>query len=188
MPITTPKLSARDSSLLPTLQSLPFTRKCKVQQVDPKDEKSGREGPKLRAAEDPPQWALLDVFPLSPFFTTRRQRGRNVKDMLQNFTHNIPLEISFYLVSDLNDGDAHNLTVSLELICGRAAETQGNRPSHWKCVSDTALDFFCLDSYSLAIANLLNTLNVLVDALTGLERVLTTPIPFSYVSIMAPIS
>lgn len=31
------------------------------------------------------------------------------------------------------------------------------------------------------LANLLNALNQLVDALTGLERILTTPIPFSYV-------
>ena len=33
----------------------------------------------------------------------------------------------------------------------------------------------------LESANLLNALNQLVDALTGLERILTTPIPFSYV-------
>ena len=32
----------------------------------------------------------------------------------------------------------------------------------------------------LRTANLLNALNQLVDALTGLERILTTPIPFSY--------
>lgn len=33
-------------------------------------------------------------------------------------------------------------------------------------------------------ANLLNTLNQLVDALTGLERILTTPIPFSFVLLI----
>ncbi len=33
------------------------------------------------------------------------------------------------------------------------------------------------------LANLLLALNQLVDALTGLERILTTPIPFSYVGL-----
>lgn len=35
-------------------------------------------------------------------------------------------------------------------------------------------------------ANLLTALNSLVDALTGLERILTTPIPYSCVPLCSP--
>ena len=43
-----------------------------------------------------------------------------------------------------------------------------------RLLSNTGLSLSCA-------ANLLNALNQLVDALTGLERILTTPIPFSYI-------
>lgn len=40
------------------------------------------------------------------------------------------------------------------------------------------------DRHGLCLAIMIQTLNQLVDALTGLERILTTPIPFSSVLIL----
>lgn len=39
---------------------------------------------------------------------------------------------------------------------------------------------FNADRTVFPIATLINSLNLLIDSLTGLERILTTPIPFSY--------
>ena len=83
----------------------------------------------------------------------------------ETVTYNLPLEISFYLVSP-----------SLQAPSPPRA-TYSHR---------------CQSSYVAALqrrqaisgpteANLIDALNKLVDALTGLERILTTPIPFSYV-------
>ena len=115
-----------------------------MQRADAEDEKSDCERHKLRAAADPPKWGPRDVFPLSPFLKTKRQRRRVVKSP----THNIPLEITFYLVSGLNDGISYYLTVGTELLRCRAAETQGTRPSHRKCVSLLSILFWIFTLWS----------------------------------------
>ena len=46
------------------------------------------------------------------------------------------------------------------------------------CPQDFVIQFL---TFALVVDTLLASLNQLVDSLTGLERILTTPIPFSYV-------
>lgn len=42
-----------------------------------------------------------------------------------------------------------------------------------------------INEFPMFPANLIAALNQLVDALTGLERILTTPIPYSYVTLFS---
>ncbi|EJD41899.1 UPF0187-domain-containing protein [Auricularia subglabra TFB-10046 SS5] len=111
------------------------------------------EDPPLAPSQNPPKYHLFDVFPFSLFVKFLTKRGKDVKGkraarirarLAAGSSHNIPLEISFYLTSYVS-----------------ALQQR-------KCID-------------VATTNLLlNSLNMLVDSLTGLERILTTPIPFSY--------
>ncbi|KAG8937755.1 hypothetical protein FRC00_001175 [Tulasnella sp. 408] len=106
----------------------------------------------LLPANDPPKWAMFDVFPLSLFIKPLLKKGKSVggkkaaklKAKEGNVNHNIPLEITFYLSSYI-------------------AEIQRRK------IADVP-----------TLNLLLGNLNLLSDSLTGLERILTTPIPFSY--------
>jgi len=104
-------------------------------------------------ARNPPQFAIFDVFPFSLLVRQLTKRGKDVKGkkaarlratMEHADSHNIPLEISFYLSSYI-------------------AALQNRK----------AID-------PATTTGLLNTVLSLTDSLTGLERILTTPIPFSY--------
>ncbi|EIN05576.1 UPF0187-domain-containing protein [Punctularia strigosozonata HHB-11173 SS5] len=108
----------------------------------------------LLPARTPPQYGLFDLFPFSLLVRFLDKKGKDVggkkaarlraKRRGREGSHNIPLEISFYLSSYV-------------------AALQQRK---------------CLDPPTNT--TLLATLTQLVDALTGLERILTTPIPFSY--------
>ncbi|KAH9829833.1 UPF0187-domain-containing protein [Rhodofomes roseus] len=123
-----------------------------------KDEKAstmyGAEEGFLLPARNPPRYHLLDLWPLSLVVHLLAKRGKDVKGRTaariraklrsKTVTHNLPLEISFYLSSYVAALQARKVVdppTATALIAG---------------------------------------LNQLVDALTGLERILTTPIPFSY--------
>ncbi|KZV80111.1 UPF0187-domain-containing protein, partial [Exidia glandulosa HHB12029] len=111
------------------------------------------EDPPLAPSSNPPKYHLFDVFPFSLFVRYYAKRGKNLKGkraarirarLAAGASHNIPLEISFYLTSYVSALQQRK-------------------------------------SIDVATTNLLlNSLNMLVDSLTGLERILTTPIPFSY--------
>ncbi|KZT64724.1 UPF0187-domain-containing protein [Daedalea quercina L-15889] len=108
----------------------------------------------LLPARMPPKYHLLDLWPLSLVVRLLTKKGKDVKGRTaarmraklrsKTVTHNLPLEISFYLSSYV-------------------AALQGRK------VVDPP-----------TATALIASLNQLVDALTGLERILTTPIPFSY--------
>ncbi|PCH37039.1 UPF0187-domain-containing protein [Wolfiporia cocos MD-104 SS10] len=108
----------------------------------------------LLPARNPPKYHLLDLFPMSIFVRLLTKRGKDIKGKTaakiraklrsKTVSHNLPLEISFYLSSYVAALQSHKII---------------DPPT------TTAL---------------MNALNQLVDALTGLERILTTPIPFSY--------
>lgn len=106
----------------------------------------------LLPARDPPKYALFDVFPFSLFVKVLVKKGKEVKGKkgaklrarAGNVSHNIPLEITFYLSSYISELQRRKI----------------------------------LDVPTLT--TLINSLNILIDSLTGLERILTTPIPFSY--------
>ncbi|KAG5353294.1 hypothetical protein C0989_008512 [Termitomyces sp. Mn162] len=79
-------------------------------------------------------------------------------------SHNIPLEISLYLVR-LDSACGFILLILMTLLQSSYIAALQNRKQ--------------VDPQT--ISTLLSSLNQLVDALTGLERILTTPIPFSWV-------
>ncbi|KAG8935197.1 hypothetical protein FRC01_007430 [Tulasnella sp. 417] len=106
----------------------------------------------LLPSNDPPKWAMFDVFPFSLFIKPLLKKGKTVagkkaaklKAKEGNVNHNVPLEITFYLSSYI-------------------AEIQRRK------IADVP-----------TLNLLLGNLTLLSDSLTGLERILTTPIPFSY--------
>jgi len=108
----------------------------------------------LLPARMPPKYHFYDLFPFSLLADWLTERGWKVKGKTaaklrakmqqKSVSHNLPLEISFYLSSYV------------------AALQKRNH----------------IDQAT--INNLMQSLNELVDALTGLERILTDPIPFSY--------
>ncbi|EGO19799.1 hypothetical protein SERLADRAFT_453125 [Serpula lacrymans var. lacrymans S7.9] len=113
----------------------------------------------LFPARMPPRYSLFDLFPFSLLVRQLTKSGLEVKGKKaarmratlrhHSVSHNIPLEISFYLSSYIS---------ALQFRKGAEAPT---------------------------ISLLLATLGQLVDALTGLERILTTPIPFSSVTCLS---
>lgn len=141
----------------------------------------------LLPARNPPKFAIFDVFPFSLLVRQLTKRGKDIKGkkaararatMREHVvSHNIPLEISLYLVrSQLSNPFSHTNT------SGRAPISPlcklGRRLIRPQPVSTCVKYSPNLRSYPLA--SLLNALLSLTDSLTGLERILTTPIPFSY--------
>ena len=141
----------------------------------------------LLPARNPPQFAIFDVFPFSLLVHQLTKRGKDIKGkkaarlkatMREHVvSHNIPLEISLYLVRFqlcypcLCTHPSGRALISLLCKLGRRL----TRPR----LASTCINNFS-DSYSCLLASLLNALLSLTDSLTGLERILTTPIPFSY--------
>lgn len=152
----------------------------------------------LLPARDPPQYSYFDLFPFSLMVKFLTKRGRKIKGKkaanlrakLQHHTNsnavtqNLPLEISLYIVRFpvgwssffflfLND--------TPELIYCRASKPKICRCDYYVYVPCFTLKEITDSIYRLA--NLISALNQLVDALTGLERILTTPIPYSSVPL-----
>ncbi|KAG8905444.1 hypothetical protein FRB99_008941 [Tulasnella sp. 403] len=106
----------------------------------------------LLPARNPPKYALFDVFPFSLFVHFLLKRGKDVKGKK---------------VARLRARTgALNQNIPLEItfyLSSYISELQRRK---------------ILDVPTLT--NLMGSLNILVESLTGLERILTTPIPFSY--------
>ncbi|KAG6811349.1 hypothetical protein H0H92_007856 [Tricholoma furcatifolium] len=123
----------------------------------------------LLPARDPPRYHLFDLFPFSLLVRCLTKRGAALKGkkaaklrakMRQNtISHNLPLEISLYL--NRKQTDVPTISTSLGL-------------------SPEASILLYIQRLTGRADALVAALNQLVDALTGLERILTTPIPFSY--------
>ncbi|KAI0659116.1 UPF0187-domain-containing protein [Cubamyces menziesii] len=108
----------------------------------------------LLPARMPPKYHLFDLFPFSLLVHALTKRGKDVKGRK---AARIRAKLRSKTVT-------HNLPLEISLYLSSyiaALQDRGAVPP------PTA-------------TNLLNALNQLVDALTGLERILTTPIPFSY--------
>ncbi|KAG8935164.1 hypothetical protein FRC01_007397 [Tulasnella sp. 417] len=106
----------------------------------------------LLPARDPPKYALFDVFPFSLFVKMLVKRGREVKGKKGARLR-------------ARTGNV-NQNIPLEItfyLSSYISELQRRK---------------ILDVPTLT--TLINSLNILIDSLTGLERILTTPIPFSY--------
>jgi putative membrane protein len=130
----------------------------------------------LLPALNPPEWGMFDIFPFSLLVKYRTRKGIEMKGKKaarmraklrsETVSHNIPLEISLYLssyVAALQQRKALDPATASELSLSCQIGSQRLIIDHQYCT-----------------AALMNAMVQLVDALTGLERILTTPIPFSY--------
>ena len=122
-------------------------------------------------------------------FLTKRGRklkgkkAANLRAKMQHHTttQNLPLEISLYIVRSLFGWRRDFLLNDTpELIYCRASKPESYRCGHYVYVP-TNLTLKEIADSLYCPANLIAALNQLVDALTGLERILTTPIPYSSV-------
>jgi len=108
----------------------------------------------LLPARMPPRYSYLDLFPFSLMLKFLVRRGKQVKGKKAN-----------RLRVKLNrDAVSHNLPLEISLYLSSYIAALQSRK---------AID-------PATTTGLLNSLNSLVEALTGLERILTTPIPYSY--------
>ncbi|KAI0360743.1 UPF0187-domain-containing protein [Trametes cingulata] len=108
----------------------------------------------LLPARMPPKYHLFDLFPFSLLVHILTKRGKEVKGRK---AARIRAKLRSKTVT-------HNLPLEISLYLSSYIAALQERNA---VPPPTA-------------TNLLNALNQLVDALTGLERILTTPIPFSY--------
>ena len=147
----------------------------------------------LMPARDPPQYSFFDLFPFSLLVKYLTKRGRKLKGKKaallraklhhRSVTQNLPLEISLYIVRFHPDGavclfsERHHRARTLPHC--KAAKLSMQRLL--VCALFGA-ELNKLTNSSCRPANLIAALNQLVDALTGLERILTTPLPYSSVT------
>ncbi|KDQ53931.1 hypothetical protein JAAARDRAFT_38904 [Jaapia argillacea MUCL 33604] len=107
----------------------------------------------LLPARMPPKYHLFDLFPFSLLVKLLTKKGKDVKGRK-----------AARLRAQLRSSESHNIPLEISLYLSSYIAALQNRK---------ALDAPTTNA-------LLAALNQLVDALTGLERILTTPIPFSY--------
>ena len=133
----------------------------------------------LLPARDPPHFAIFDVFPFSLLvhrLTKIRKDIERKRAAQPVISHNIPLEISLYLVRFQLSHPFFRVNPSgrapTSLLCKPGPSIRPRLVSTWMKNLP--------NPYLFPLAPLLNALLSLTDSLTGLERILTTPIPFSY--------
>jgi len=108
----------------------------------------------LRPARLPPKYSLLDFFPFSLLVNFLRRHGREVGGKKLALKH---AQLHHHAVT-------HNIPLEISLYISSYISSLQTR----KCLDPPTTN------------GLLTALNSLVESLTGLERILTTPIPFSY--------
>jgi predicted membrane chloride channel (bestrophin family) len=108
----------------------------------------------LIPAYKPPRWAILELF---PFSLLKGLRWRSAKNAKGDRAKKIRAKM-------LNKADSHNIPLEITLYLGSYLAAMQRRKTE----------------DPMSINQLLGQLNALVNALTGLERILTTPIPWSY--------
>ena len=142
----------------------------------------------LLPARNPPQFAIFDVFPFSLLVHQLTKRGKKIKGKKaarlratmgeHDNSHKIPLAISLYLVRFPAESASDTYTHPVDRPLTSLPYNPGRRLTRARPVSICATDL--PDPYPRPSAALLNSLLSLTDSLTGLERILTTPIPISY--------
>lgn len=147
----------------------------------------------LMPAYKPPKYRIYDLFPFSLIVRCLSEREKDLKgkkaarvraQLKQHTTsHNLPLELTLYLVRRLQINQCEaglKLFRAHTLLLFKHVDVSMARPQ----VSRTL--FLWLIGTDAFQGNLLNALNHLEDSLTALERILSTPIPFSFVRIISP--
>ncbi|KAH9476018.1 UPF0187 protein [Psilocybe cubensis] len=108
----------------------------------------------LMPAHMPPKYSVFDIFPFSLLVKWLTEKGKDVKGK----------KGARIRAKLRNEAISHNLPLELSLYLSSYIASLQNRKICDVPTTNT----------------LLFSLNQLVDSLTGLERILTTPIPFSY--------
>jgi len=108
----------------------------------------------LIPAYKPPNWAILELF---PFSLLKGRRWRSAKNAKGDRARKIRAKM-------LNKADSHNIPLEISLYLGSYIAAIQRRKTE----------------EPMTINQLLGQLNALVNTLTGLERILTTPVPWSY--------
>ncbi|KAF8064457.1 Bestrophin, RFP-TM, chloride channel-domain-containing protein [Lyophyllum atratum] len=108
----------------------------------------------LLPARMPPKYHIFDLFPFSLFVKWLTKRGREMKGM----------KAAKLRAKMRQNAVTHNLPLEISLYLSSYIAALQNRKQ----------------ADAQTINALLQSLNLLVDALAGLERILTNPIPFSY--------
>ncbi|KAK7457089.1 hypothetical protein VKT23_010390 [Stygiomarasmius scandens] len=108
----------------------------------------------LLPSRDPPKYGLFDIFPLSLLVQMLTKRGKELKGK----------KAARLRAKMRNVGISHNLPLEISLYLSSYISALQARKINEVPTTNT----------------LIAALNQLVDSLTGLERILTTPIPFSY--------
>jgi ion channel-forming bestrophin family protein len=145
----------------------------------------------LLPASMPPKYSVMDVFPLSLFIKCLWRKGKSIEGKkaarirAKNavVTRNVPLEISMYLVSVKFLYGALPADPYILLQTSYVASLQQRKAIDvpTTSMSDHISKGMICGMLTTDQDLLILTVNQLTDALTGLERILTTPIPFSYV-------
>ncbi|KAJ7474700.1 Bestrophin, RFP-TM, chloride channel-domain-containing protein [Mycena latifolia] len=107
----------------------------------------------------PPKYHLFDLFPFSLLIKCLTKRGREVKGKKA-----ARMRAKMLMEKNGHGVGSHNLPLEISLYLSSWIASMQHRKQPDVPTTNT----------------LLASLNQLVDALTGLERILTTPIPFSY--------
>ena len=111
--------------------------------------------PPLLPAHDPPRTTIFDIWPFSTFVETLTERGYAVSGKrAAKERAKLGRDKEGYIVS-------HNIPLEITLYLSSYIAALQRR----KVLDDATTNLF------------MNSLNGLVDSLTGLERILTTPIP-----------
>ncbi|KAF9237450.1 Bestrophin, RFP-TM, chloride channel-domain-containing protein [Melanogaster broomeanus] len=161
------RTSATTHSDLPLPSTAPGTRSATL--VEPIVHPNGRpqagekfsngpqEDPFLLPASEPPKRSLFDLFPFSLLVKMLTHKGHIVKGKKAARLR--------ARMGNQQGGISHNIPLEISLYLSSYISALQTRKAGVDAPTITML-------YS--------SLNQLVDALTGLERILTTPIPFSY--------
>ncbi|KAJ3863304.1 Bestrophin, RFP-TM, chloride channel-domain-containing protein [Lentinula novae-zelandiae] len=114
----------------------------------------------LFPAKMPPKYHLFDLFPFSLLVRVLTNRGKELKGK----------KAAKLRAKMKNKSASHNLPLEISLYLSSYISALQIRKTNEVPTTNT----------------MLAALNQLVDSLTGLERILTTPIPFSYVLSLTP--
>ncbi|KAK1230952.1 hypothetical protein PQX77_005926 [Marasmius sp. AFHP31] len=155
---TKPKTSRRTTFLQPFARSSPVQRNPSVESTTKVDRDkvilSRADEVYLLPSKLPPKYHYFDIFPLSLLVDLLTDRGRTVKGK----------KAAKLRAKMRNKAISHNLPLEISLYLSSYIAALQDRKINEVPTTNT----------------LLLSLNQLVDSLTGLERILTTPIPFSY--------
>nr|GAT58757.1 predicted protein [Mycena chlorophos] len=165
-----------DETTRPTLSIIPPTRKNSFDENE-KETQLGEEVRSMRSAvtgepqkiilaradesfllpgKIPPKYHVFDIFPLSLLVRCLTKRGKEVKGKKA-------ARIRAKMLREKEKG-SHNLPLEISLyLSSYIASVQTRKQTDVPTIN-----------------SLIACLNQLVDALTGLERILTTPVPYSY--------